>query len=100
MNNFIIKIHEEAGVFAENKDIARDIRINKIIPSLKNKKKVILDFEKVEATTQSFIHALISDVLRLYNIDVLDMIVFKSCNPTIREIITIVVNYMQESLDS
>lgn len=91
-----IDIHAYAGVFAENKDVARDLRLKEIIPALERKEEVILDFARVEAATQSFIHALISDLLRKYGNDVLDRIEFKSCNDTVKKIVTIVVDYMQE----
>ena len=94
-----IDIHSYAGAFAENKDVARDLRLNEIVPALDRKEDVVLDFERVEATTQSFIHALISDLLRKYGSDVLDRIEFKSCNDTVKKIITIVVDYMQEGAD-
>lgn len=94
-----IEIHPHAGVFAENKDIARDLRLNEIVPALERKERVVLDFERVEATTQSFIHALISELLRKYGSNVLDRIEFKSCNDTVKKIITIVVDYMQEGAD-
>ncbi|MDE2144198.1 MAG: STAS-like domain-containing protein [Elusimicrobia bacterium] len=90
-----IRIRERAGAFAENKDTARDLRVREIIPALERNEPVVLDFAGVEATTQSFIHALISDLLRKYGGDVLDRIEFKSCNETIRKIIAIVVDYMQ-----
>ncbi len=93
-----INIFERAGAFAENKDIAREIRTQEIIPALDKNEEVILNFSKVDAATQSFIHALISDVLRKYGSDVLDRVSFKSCNETIRKIINIVVDYMQEGL--
>ena len=92
-----LKIFKYAGSFAENKDIARDIRLNKLIPALEKKRNIVLDFEKVEGATQSFIHALISDLIRKYGNEVLENIQFKSCNNTIKGIITIVVDYMQES---
>jgi hypothetical protein len=92
-----VKIFKKVGQFAENKDIAKDIRLKKLIPALEKKKKIVLDFENVEGATQSFIHALISDLIRKYGNEVLDSIQFKSCNETIKAIITIVVDYMQES---
>jgi hypothetical protein len=92
-----IKIHPVAGNFAENKDIARDIRVNEIIPTLDRNEEVILDFEKIESATQSFIHALISDLIRKYGSEILDKISFKNCNEITKKIITIVVDYMQES---
>lgn len=82
--------------FAENKDIARDIRLKKIIPALNDKEEVILNFEKIDSATQSFIHALISDLIRKYGISILDRISFKNCNETVKKIINIVVDYMQE----
>lgn len=93
-----ITIVDRAGTFAENKDVARDIRIQEIIPALERNEDVVLDFEKVEAATQSFVHSLISDLFRKYGNDLLDRVSFKSCNDTIKKIINIVVNYMQEGM--
>lgn len=93
-----ISIFDKAGAFAENKDIARELRIQIIIPALEKNEEVILDFKKVDAATQSFIHALISDLMRKYGSNVLDRLSFKSCNETVRKIIDIVVDYMQEGL--
>lgn len=95
-----IVIFDRAGPFAENKDIARDIRLQEIIPALENHEDVILDFERVGAATQSFIHALISESLRTYGGDVLDRIAFKSCNDTIQQIINIVADYMQNGMEN
>ena len=86
-----IHIFNKAGTFAENKDIARDLRMKKIIPALKQNQKIIIDFDKVEAATQSFIHALISDILRKYGPAILEQISFKSCNITVKKIIEIVI---------
>lgn len=94
-----IEIHAHAGAFAENKDVARDLRVQEIVPALERMEEVVLDFSHVEVTTQSFIHALISDLLRKYGHDVLDRIQFKACNNTVKKIITIVVDYMQEGAD-
>lgn len=92
-----VKLFERVGVFAENKDVAADIRLHTLIPALENHQKIIIDFEKIEGATQSFIHALISDLVRTYGSDVLDSIQFKSCNPTVKAVVSIVVDYMQES---
>lgn len=92
-----IKLFKQVGPFAENKDVAREIRLRKLIPALKKGQNVILDFENVEGATQSFVHALISDLIRKYGSEVLDKIQFKSCNDTVKAIISIVTDYMQES---
>jgi hypothetical protein len=83
------------GKFAENKDTAKEIRISQIIPSLKQKKEVILDFTGIESATQSFIHALISDVIREFGVNVLNDLKFRNCDETIKKIINIVCEYMQ-----
>ena len=92
-----ILISKFAGTFAENKDSAREIRLKRIMPELEKNKEVTLDFEGVTGATQSFVHALISDVIRRHGEDVLDLIIFKNCSPTVKEIIRLVTEYMQES---
>jgi len=90
-----IQVRPQAGEFAENKDIARDLRVNEILPALAQGKEVVLDFRGVRLSTQSFIHALISEAIRVHSIDVLDRLMFKNCTPTIKTLINIVVDYMQ-----
>ena len=95
-----VNIFSLAGGFAENKDTARDIRVNQIFPALDKHEQIALNFDQVSSTTQSFIHALISDAIRKYGSDSLDRIIFKSCNKNIQQIIKIVVEYMQEGIES
>lgn len=94
----IINILRQAGSFAENKDSARDIRINIISTSLDSGEDIMIDFQGVEGATQSFIHALISDLIRERGPEVLEKISFKNCNESIRKIINIVAAYVQESI--
>ena len=92
-----IKLYNLTGSFAENKDIAQQVRKEQIIPSLEKGEKIILDFENIDAATQSFIHALISDLFRIFGDNVLDRVAFKNCSETVQKIIEIVSDYMQES---
>ncbi|MBI4980117.1 STAS-like domain-containing protein [Candidatus Woesearchaeota archaeon] len=92
-----IKLLSLVGSFAENKELAKKIRLEKIIPALEKKQEVILDFKGIDSATQSFIHALISDILRKYGSEALELIAFKNCSETVKKIINIVVDYMQES---
>ncbi|MBN2094558.1 MAG: STAS-like domain-containing protein [Candidatus Aenigmarchaeota archaeon] len=85
------------GSFAENKDIARDIRLGELLPALNIGEEVVINFEGIESATQSFIHALISDVIRKKGVGVLDKIYFQHCNPTVKKIINIVIEYMQDT---
>lgn len=94
----IIKIFERVGEFAENKDVARDIREREILPTLQTGENITLDFSNVIGATQSFIHALISEAFRTHGNAVLDRILFKECNETIQKIVIIVSEYMQESI--
>src|SRR5687767_15863 len=93
----IIKILEHAGTFSENKDIARKLRLEIITPTLEKGEEITLDFAGVSGATQSFIHALISELFRKYGSEVLDRLDFKNCNSTVRKVITIVSDYMQEA---
>ena len=86
-----IRLLPLVGSFAENKDIARDLRLNEIAPVLKKGEEITLEFEGIESVTQSFIHALLSDLIRNFGIEVLDRIIFKGCNETTRKIINIVI---------
>ncbi len=92
-----IKLLPIVGSFAENKDLARKIRMEQIIPVLEKQQEIILDFAGISSATQSFIHALISDLIRKYGGDVLEKVAFKNCSETVKKIINIVTDYMQES---
>ena len=98
--NILIKIKDLAGEFAENKDVAKDLRITKIIPALMDDKEVVLDFAGVSGTTQSFIHALISEPIRKFRDMALEKMHYKNCSDIVKEVIKTVYEYMQESLDS
>lgn len=95
-----ILLFELTSDFAENKDIAKNLRINEIEPALASNEKVTLDFNKVTSATQSFIHALISEVIRVNGVDVLERIYFKNCNSNIKTIIQIVVDYVQDGISA
>ncbi|HEX8183058.1 MAG TPA: STAS-like domain-containing protein [Candidatus Saccharimonadales bacterium] len=92
-----IVIKDAAGTFAENKDVARKLRVEIIMPALEQNEEVIIDFEGVTGATQSFVHALISDAIRKYGNEALEKISYKDCSPVVREIVITVTEYMQES---
>ena len=91
-----INIYRKTGNFAGNKDIAKEIRTKEILQFIRQEDKIILDFENVNSATQSFVHALISDVIRKEGTKVLDKLLFKNCNDTIQKMIGIVIEYMQD----
>ncbi len=93
-----VKMHGKAGDFGENKDTAKLIRIEKIMPALARGQTIQLDFTGMTGTTQSFIHALIAEPIREFPDTFFDLVVFKACNDLIKTVIGIVSEYMQESL--
>jgi hypothetical protein len=89
----IVSVATLAGGFAEDKDVARQIRQENVLPHLAAGDGIILDFSKVEVATQSFIHAMISEALRIYNGRALELLEFKSCNATVKSVILTVIEY-------
>lgn len=91
----VIKIHIPAisGGFQEDKDLARQIRSDRLIPALEKNNTVELDFSDVTYATQSFIHALIGESLKRYGEDVLGNIEFKNCSSQLQSVIELVVDY-------
>ncbi len=90
-----VGIRQRAGAFAEDKDVAAKIRDQELKPAIERGGKVRLDFTGVDGATQSFVHALISEPIRRNGSGVLDKIEFKKCNPTVRSVVEIVVEYSQ-----
>lgn len=90
-----VAVLNAAGTFAENKDVAKRLREDEVLPSLRATKHLVLDFTGVTNTTQSFMHALISEAIREHGIDVLDRMSFKGCNDNVRNVVGIVTDYMQ-----
>src|SRR3989338_11464004 len=96
MSTITVTIKTKAGSFAENKDVARELRVKRIMPALEKNKTVIIDFSDVTGATQSFMHALISDAVRKFGEEVFDKLRFKNCTPVVKEVVNIVAEYMQE----
>lgn len=85
---------------AESKDEAKKVRQGVILPALADGQKVRLDFRNVDFVTQSFIHALISDAIRRYGEEVLDLLEFKNCSEEVREIVMTVFEYTLDAADA
>ena len=97
-----IKIYERLGKkdFAENKDIGKEIRVNDIMPELKENNEVILNFDKIDRASQSFIHSLVSDPIREYGDRAVGLLLFKNCNDKVKNMIKIVLGYLQDAIDN
>ena len=91
-----IKIKEVIGQFAENKDIAKKLREEKIIPSIDKGEHVYIDFSGVDSSTQSFIHALLSEIFQINGESCLELFHFENCNKAVKSLIGTVINYSLE----
>lgn len=92
-----ISLVKLVGDFAENKDVAARLRRDEILPTLEIGETIEIDFTGVTLTTQSFIHALISEALRKYGEQALDHMKFKNCSTSPRGIVETVVQYVLEA---
>ena len=88
-----IELKASASGFAEDKEDAKAIRINQILPSLDKGDAVVLDFSKVKYATQSYIHALIGEPLRRFKEVALARLEFKNCSPQLKSLVELVVDY-------
>jgi STAS-like domain of unknown function (DUF4325) len=92
-----LKIVQYSDSFAENKDVARELREKYIIPTYRDStEEIVLDFGGIDSSTQSFIHALISQLLQDYGEAVLKRVFFKKCNRAVKSLVGTVVNYSLE----
>lgn len=94
----IIEMFAIFGDFGEDKDEAANLREKSIKPCIARGQLVIIDFQGVTLVTQSFIHALISDVLRVNGERALDFFEFVNCVEVVKGIISTVVQYSLDSM--
>lgn len=95
-----ISMFEVVGDFGEDKDAAAILRETRVKPSISRKERVELDFDGVTLVTQSFVHALISDVLRVNGEEGLALFEFHNCSEVVKGIISTVVQYSLDTSDS
>lgn len=87
------------GPVAQDKDWARDARARKIVPSMLSNERVCLDFSDVHIATQSFVHALLSEVTRVHGEEGLDRLEFRSCSEQVKQAIQTVITYSLRARD-
>lgn len=93
--NSPIEVRVRAGTkgFAEDKDEARRLRTDTIMPALGLDRMVIIDFRGVTSSTQSFVHALVGEPLQKFGEAALQRLEFRSCAPQVRSLVELVVDY-------
>jgi hypothetical protein len=94
-----IAIKTSTGEFAEDKDLAASLREGNIRPAIREGQSVTIDFTGIKLATQSFVHALISDILRTDGEKALDRLYFKGTTTQVKSIIQTVVQYSLESIE-
>lgn len=88
-----VKLHAGIGGFAGNKDEAKDLRLRTILPAFQNGQAVTLDFSEVKNSTQSFVHALLGEVLQRFGESALDKLEFRDCSSQVKSLVQLVVDY-------
>lgn len=89
----VIELQPGVAGFAEDKDQAKLLRVNTLLPALEQGDTLVLDFRHVNYATQSFIHALLGEALYRFGEDLLERIEFKNCTPQLQSVIELVVDY-------
>ena len=85
---------------AEDKNAAELMRKDTIIPALRSNKPLQLDFGGVQITTQSFIHALLAEPLRLFGPDhFTGRIFFARASTQVKQVLKIVVQHVAAESD-
>src|SRR5208283_3023653 len=90
-----VEVNVEPGPkgFVEDKDAARKLRTDIIMPALLANKGVIINLRGVTSATQSFVHALVGEPLQTMGEAVLSRLEFRSCAPQVRSLVELVVDY-------
>ena len=93
MSPVTVELQAGPDGFTDDKDEAKRIRENTIIPTLEAQDDIILNFCNVKSSTQSFVHALVGEALQRFREPALDRIQFKSCTPLMKGLVQLVVDY-------
>lgn len=93
-----ISMFHLVGDFGEYKDAAANLRKSKIQPKIDKRKQITLDFIVAALVKQSFVHAPISDVLRIHGEDALEYLEFQNCVDVVKGIISTVFQYSLETV--
>jgi hypothetical protein len=78
---------EEFGSRLSNGETALEFRVGRMDPYADICQQIILDFTGIRSANSSFINALISGYIEQHGSEILDKIVFKGCNPTIKVLV-------------
>ena len=89
----IVTLESGVGGFIDDKDAAKRIRVATLMPALEKGQTVVFDFCNVNASTQSFVHALVGEALNRFREKALERLEFRNCSPQVKSLIELVVDY-------
>jgi hypothetical protein len=91
-----IEVGADAGGFAEDKVRAATLREERVLPSLRAGRPVVLDFLGVSLTTQSFVHALLAKPVRQFRQRVADLLFLQRTRPQVLSVLSLVLSYLND----
>lgn len=91
-----VRLSDLVGDVAGDKDAARAIRVEVLLPALAKHRSVVLDFSGVRVATHSFVHACIAEAFRKFGDEAVRLVEFHGCGPAVRTMVQTVVDYSLE----
>lgn len=85
--NMELRLAEEFGSHLADGPKAAAYRSEKIEPLLLAPGDIVLDFAGIRNANSSFMNALLSGLIETHGEGVLEQIVFKGCNPTVKVLV-------------
>lgn len=79
--------------FNDDKEQAKVVRTEILMPTLEQNRSVVIDFKKVKTSTQSFMHALLGEVLVRFRESALAKLEFRNCSRQVKTLVEVVVDY-------
>lgn len=94
----VVRVEPDMSTIAQDKDRARIIRTDEILPALAAEQDVWIDLTDVALATQSFMHALLAEPLRKYGAKGLERCSFGCRHQQVKETVRMVVGYVLDDL--
>lgn len=82
-----LQLFSEFGSFAANGTIGNEFRVSKIEPFWQTHDKIILDFQGIHSMTDSFVNALVGNLVEAHPEDFKEKLKFQNCSPLVRSFI-------------
>lgn len=84
-DNFYINIKNYFGLYAENKDLAKKIRDEKLLPALAENKTLTIDFDEIVSAPHSLLNAMLATPIERLGLKAYKKIKIINAAPEIRE---------------